>query len=192
MRGGRRGIRLRRHRRGRGQGRRHFRASGDADQGHAQSGQPRRRVAVVAPADRRRRTRAHGIHHQQHDQNPSDGARAVRSARGPGRASRDRAAHPRAPGQDQLLRRIPDRRDRSDRRRALPEPGDRPDERLQDQRVRGAHRRAAVRARGREPDARLARRQPLLGRGISRGVCAGVRGNPQGARSHRASPTCSS
>src|SRR4029453_7136555 len=43
---------------------------------------------------------------------------------------------------------IPGRRDRSDRRRALPEPRDRPDERLQDERVRGARRRATVRARG--------------------------------------------
>ena len=61
-----------------------------------------------------------------------------------------------------VLRRPPLAGDRDDRRGVPPAAGDPPLQRLQDERVREARRRRVVRAERGEPDARLARREPLL------------------------------
>ncbi len=61
-----------------------------------------------------------------------------------------------------------------------------PDERLQNQRIRRAPGRPAVRAAGGEPDARLARRLPLLRGRLPRRVRSRMPGDPQGARGDRA------
>ena len=82
-----------------------------------------------------------------------------------------------------LLRRQAGRGHRHHRRRVLAEAGDRAAVRLQEQRVPQADRRLALRARGREPDARLPRRVALRQRGLRRGVRDGMRGaGPRAAR----------
>ena len=67
-----------------------------ADQDHDERRQPRARVRIPAPAQRGRRPRAPGVHHQQERRRASQGADRVRP---PGRRAqaRDRAAHRRVP-----------------------------------------------------------------------------------------------
>ena len=61
----------------------------------------------------------------------------------------------------------------------------RPHERLQDQRICPADRRRDVRAAGRKPDARLARRQPLLQRRLSRRLRPRMQSRAPGTRRDR-------
>jgi pyruvate,water dikinase len=119
-------------------------------------------VSLVAAAKRRGRAGPHGVHHRQPDQNPSDGAGAFRSGPGQGSAREHRRADQGLRGQDRVLCRHPRPRHRPHCSRALPEPGDRAHERLQDQRICATDWRRGFRTTGGEPDARLARGQPLL------------------------------
>jgi pyruvate, water dikinase len=109
-----------------------------------------------------------------------------RSARGRGGAPEDRGADPGLSGQEGVFRRDARPWDRAHRRGAPSEPGDRADERLQDQRIRRAHRRPRLRAARGEPDARLARRGTLLRRRLPRRLRPRVPGDPTRARRDRA------
>ena len=98
-----------------------------------------------------------------HDQGSPDGAGALRHAEGRGGEEGDRRPHRRLWTDkteyfvDTLARGLA-----RIAARAVPEPGHRADERLQDQRIRQPDRRRRVRADGGEPDARLPRRVALL------------------------------
>ena len=131
----------------------------------------------------RHRARAHGVHHQQRHQGPSAGAAAASTTLTDDEARQQieelTAGYA---GQGRVLRRPARPRDREDRGVAVPRAGDRAHERLQDQRVRGSPRRHAVRARGGEPDARVARRVALLQRRLQGGVRAGVPGHSDRVR----------
>ena len=81
--------------------------------------QPGGRLSLVAPAGQGNRARAHGIHHQQHHQDPSDGAGAFRGLEGSGRTPPDRGPDPGLCHERGILRRHPGARHRQDRRPAL-------------------------------------------------------------------------
>jgi phosphoenolpyruvate synthase/pyruvate phosphate dikinase len=83
-----------------------------------------------------------------------------------------------------LLRRQAGRGHRHHRRGLLAQAGDRAAVGLQEQRVPQADRRHALRARRREPDAGLPRRQPLHQRRLQRCLRDGVRGAQARARRH--------
>ena len=57
-------------------------AAGDAHRDHGQHRQPRRGLPLVAAAGRRRRACPDGVHHQQPDPGPSDGAGPPRAGHG--------------------------------------------------------------------------------------------------------------
>ena len=88
---------------------------------HAQPGEPRPRVQDVVPAQRRRRTRPDGVHHQRVHQGPSARPAAPREGRRPRGSPDDRSAHPGLRRRKRVLRRTALRGDRHDRRRLLAE-----------------------------------------------------------------------
>ena len=168
------------------------RAAAAANPDHGQSRQSRTRLSHRDAAQRRRRPRAHGVHHQRAHRRPSDGAGPPRQG-GIGKAARgDCPADAGLQLADRFLRRKLVGRRRHDRRRLLSEAGDRAAVRLQDQRICQPARRRRVRAQGRQPDARLPRRLALRAPGLCRGLCARMRGAEAGARRHGADAICAS
>ena len=146
--------------------------AGEDDDEHRQSAA---RVRLRADAEFRRRPGAARVHHQQQHRRASEGdPRLSEHRRRPEEGGRERGPRPCLAAR--LLRRQAGRGHRHDRRRVLAEAGDRAPLRLQEQRVPQAHRRLALRARGREPDARLSRRVALRQRGVRRGLRDGMRG----------------
>ena len=139
-------------------------------------------------AERRRRPRAHGVHHQRAYRRPSDGAGCTRRRSPRHERARDRRAR-RATStspREFFVEHAGGGR-RHDRRGVLSEAGDRPAVRLQDQRVRAACSAApAFEPQGREPDARLPRRLALCASGLCRRLRAGMRGAAPRARGHGA------
>ncbi len=124
----------RRAHRGRGHG-------APRDRHHDQPRQPGPRLQDVVPAERRRRARPHGVHHQRVDPGPPDGAPPPGEGHRPRGGGDDRPAHPRLPRRRDVLRRAALRGHRDDRRGVLAEARRRADERLQDERVREPRRR---------------------------------------------------
>ena len=138
-------------------------------------GNPDLAFKTVVPAQRRRGPGADGVHHQRVHQGAPDGAAASRSrSTTRGAAGRSSALTQRLRRRRRLLRRAPLRGRRHDRRRLLPEAGDRAHVGLQDQRVRQPARRRRLRAARGEPDDRLPRRLALRASGLRRGLRARV------------------
>ena len=153
------------------------------DPGDAQRRQSRRGLPAGRPAQRRRRTGAHRVHHRE--------LRARASARAAPPGAR-RAIRPRGRRSTALTAGYADRGEYfverlaegvgDDRGRLLPEGRDRPPLGLQVQRVRGARGRSGLRARGRQSHARLPRRVPLRAPALPGRVRARVPGPAPGPR----------
>ncbi len=174
-------LRLRRPARDRDHRRAARRAAVLPDQDHDERRQPAARVRLLPDAEQRRRAGAARVHHQQQHRRPPEGdPRLSEHRQRPEEGGRVGGARPCLAAR--VLRRQAGRGHRDDRGGVLAEAGDRAAQRLQEQRVPQADRRLALRARGREPDARLSRRVALRQRGVRRGVRDGMRGAAPRAR----------
>ena len=129
-------------------------------------GNPGRSVRAVVHSERRRRPRAHRVHHQH-----AIGVHPMALVRYAQLGGQARAEVDRLDGglhrQAGVLRRQARRGRRHDRRGVLSEGRHRPAQRLQDERVRAARGRRGVRAGRRESDDRIPRRLALLRRPLS-------------------------
>ena len=182
------GQHLRRGARNGGRSRAAGQAAADSGQDHDERRQPAAGLRLPGAAECRRRPGAARVHHQQqHRRAPEGGARLPErrcrtevGGRAPGRRLRLAA---------RLLRGQAGRRHRDDRRGVLAEAGHRAHVGLQEQRVQEADRRLALRARRREPDARLPRRGALHRRFVPRVLPHGGGRAEARARGRWGSPT---
>ena len=153
------------------------------DQDHDERRQPAAGLRLRADAELRRRPGAARVHHQQqHRRAPEGDPRLPERRRRPEEGGGVGGARPCVAAR--VLRRQAGRGHRDHRRRVLAQAGDRAAVGLQEQRVPQADRRLALRARRREPDARLPRRVALHQRRLRRRLRDGVRGAQARAQRH--------
>ena len=155
------------------------------DQDHDERRQPAAGLRLRADAQLGRRPGAAGIHHQQQHRRAPEGDPRLPEHR-PRPEEGGGVGGARACLAARVLRRQAHRGHRHHRRGVLAQAGDRAPVGLQEQRVPQAHRRHALRARRREPDARLPRRQPLHQRRLQGRLRDGVRGAQARAQRHGA------
>ena len=164
LRGGRHGLHLRRRARLHRRGDRALGDAGDRHQDHDERRYAGAGVRLRPAAQRRCRAGPARVHHQPADRDPPEGAARARRPRGAAEVG-DHRDDRGVPGPARVLRAARRRGSLDAGSRVRAGAGDRPDERLQVQRVRQHGRRRALRARRGEPDDRLPRRLAVsLGR----------------------------